>query len=1076
MKFPLRFFTFIFLLKSIFLTGQDYRLPFDHIDTYTGLSSGSVNNVLKDSKGFIWIGTNDGLNFYDGYNIKVFKSDAAVPGSFFGNSISSLAEDGNGTVWIGTEYNGFGKYNWSTNAFEKNQDPAISVNGLSNITVIRNIDKERLLIGTRGGLIIFNTQTFEATTFLSDSENQDGLSNNIVLDLVEQGSGKFWVATGASVMDLFDVNSGTFEHLPYDEGNTQSQRKSLLIYRDGTLWIGTEGNGLYKLDPSDGSVKRYLFDPSKDGINSNIIRGFHQAKDGNIWIATDGGGINVLDPLTDRFRFIKNSPFESSSLSSNAVYEIYEDESGIIWVSTFRGGVNVYSPIKVKFEHYKNIPGIDNSLSFNSVLSIKERSDGKIWIGTDGGGLDLFDPESKSFTHFKHSRTNSNSISGDVIKSIYIDNDGLVWLGTYAAGITTYDPSTNTFNRFLPEENNPNSLRSLHVWHFNEDSKGNFWVGYMVDGLDLYDKSTGTFEQFLPDEEKAGSLFGNSISCMLEDSQYNLWVGTRSSGLNLLDSETRQFTKYLAGFDVRCIYEDQNKNVLVGTTSGLYVLKGDEFELHPANDLLPTTTINNVLEDQQQSLWISTNKGMSKYMKSPETILNFDRNDGVQGDEFNYTAAITGQDGYMYFGGTEGFNRFSPESIKISDYEPNVVITSFKLFGSEILQNDTVNDRIVLNESILYTDEITLTHEENIFSFEFSSLDFSAPFRNRYAYMLEGFDENWVETDANLRTATYMNLPPSTYDFKVKGSNSDGVWSSKERMLKITILPPWWEKWWVRLIGILLLVAILYAAYQWRIRLLNKQRTLLNEEIKRRTSELRDMISVIKENSEKIKESGNDLKQKSRILSNDAKAQTETAKNIEGDIVNVIDHTRKNDENAKVTNEISQSTVEQLEQIRTDAIKNIDGIKAIFDKTVLLDEIFGQTNILALNAAVEAANAGQYGAGFSVIASEVKNLAERSNEAARQIAEMAKSGVTETEKVGNLIVDFIPELQKSANLINEISQSSEEQRHSIEEVNESMKSFLQVSEKNLSMSEQIFAISSELENLSNHLGEHVEKI
>ncbi|MCR9251298.1 MAG: methyl-accepting chemotaxis protein [bacterium] len=1083
------------LLTIIFITvfhtskSQNLSIGFDHITTDNGLSTGTVNCIFKDKKGYVWIGTVDGLNRYNAYEIEVFKNDPKNDQSIAGNVITSIAEDADGRIWITTRNKGISIFDWQTESFT-NLNAKNSNLPVDEIKFAHVDSRSDVLIGTiGGGLARYDKLKNEFELFQHDSTNRSSISSNAIHSILEDQPGKYWLGCNSGAVDYFDIDSNTSKRYVYNENyNLNVNRKELLKDQNNMIWVGTDGNGIYKLNPTTEEFTRLIKENS--GLTHNIITFLFERENGQIWIGTDGEGINIYDPIADSFQYIKSNTFDANSLSSNAVYDLYKDDSGLFWISTFRGGVNMYSPFKSKFRHFKNIPGNDNSLSFNSVISVAEGPGGKVWIGTDGGGLDLFDPRTESFTHYRHSTSNRNTLGGNVIKAIYEDSRGVIWTGTYSAGMTSFDPSTGRYTRYKSDPNNDNTVAGNNIWAFHEDDQGNFWVGVLGEGLDLLDRETGNFIHHKESDDPT-SISGNIVKTLFEDSKGNFWVGTESKGINIMDREKGTFRTFkndpedslsIIGNNIHTIFEDSRGQLLIGTGSGLctfdYATK--TFREHPANRLLRNNVVLGIQEDAGGNLWISTNFGMAKYdpkAKDNESLItSFDKNDGLQGNEFNYTSSVKTSDGLMVFGGTEGFNIFRPERINYNSYDPNVIISGFSLFDTKIGPGDKFKGDVVFTESLMELEKLELNHKQNVFEIQFASLDYTTPSRNKYKYKLEPFDDDWIIAGADQRRATYMNLPPDEYTFIVNGTNNDGNWSSKPRVLQIVVTPPIWGTWWFRISMLLLLGALLTAAYQWRVRSLKSQRIQLRTEVAHRTAELDEMISIIRTNSEQITETGNTLKLKSGQLANDAKTQDDTAKGIVEDIENVTVHTRKNDENAQVTNDISSNTVKQLEHIRTATLKNIQEIKAISNKILVLEEIFKQTNILAINASIEAARAGEYGAGFSVIASEVRKLAERSKEASSEIVSLAKKGVIETEQVGALILDFIPEVQKSASLIQEISRSSQEQSSSIENVNRSLKSFFQISRQNSAVSGEIYSISSELDSLANYLNDKVKEI
>jgi ligand-binding sensor domain-containing protein/methyl-accepting chemotaxis protein len=1086
------FFIFISLwfLLAVKTDAQISNLKFEQISTDQGLSTGTVNCVFKDKSGFIWIGTIDGLNLYDGYSIKIFKNDPDDKNSIGGNIITSIAEDTLGRLWIGTRNEGISVYDRSTGKFNNyrssGEQYALSENYIKDICIdpLNNV-----LIATKGGGLNIYDPEIDGFEVLRNLDNVEGtLSDDNVFSIVPDEPGFFWVGTHSGVVDYFDLENRHFEQFVYDQDfqSSTTDRKALMKDSRGNLWIGTDGFGAYRYNIKNDRFTYFSYSASGNQLTSNIITTFYEDKDGNIWIGTDGTGINVYDPDRNRFSYLKSSLLDPQSLSSDAVYEIFEDDAQVVWVSTFRGGINTYSKFRNKFELYEQRPLEDNSLSFNSVIGIHEGRDGSIWMGTDGGGLDRLIPSSGQILHYKHSPEDPRTISSNVIKSIYQDSYGDLWLGTYAAGVNRFNPVTGRNRRYQPDAEDPGAILSKNVWAITEDSYGTLWFGLLDGGLATFDRQSGDFRHTQFDANNNKSLSSNNILTLLEDTKRNFWVGTEDAGLNLLNREDTTFIRYqydpqstdgLPANDIRALIEDEDV-LWIGTSGGLATMNLETLEVQYSTltELLPNPVVNGILIDKQSNLWVSTNKGLSKLNPKDSTIRNFSRSDGLQGNEFNYTSSVKASDGRMYFGGLKGVNAFYPEDISLSDFEAPVYVTELQLFDKVIDQGDTINGRVILDNNLLNAKELTLTYRENVVGLKFAALDYTSPSQNRYRYKLEGFDEEWVYSSSSDRTANYTNLDADEYLFRVQGTNSDGLWSQHEATLVVEVLPPYWNTWWFRIIAFIVIAGTVVSIYQWRVRELKRQRVKLRSEVESRTGELKQIIKILQDKISEITNSGDNLNSRSGQLASDAKDQAETARVIENDIQELASYTQKNSENARITNKISENVVQEMGKIRQATEENVEEIKSISRKITVLEEIFRQTNLLALNASIEAAKAGESGSGFAVIAGEVRKLAERSRLASKEIVGSAQLGARRTEEVGDMILNFLPEVEKSAELIKEISQSSEKQSGAIENMKNSLLQFFGTSKKNSVISEEIYEISSELEKLAQYLKEEIMKI
>jgi len=1049
----------IIFLNPLVLLSQEYK--FDHLTTDHGLSQGTVNCIYQDKKGFIWIGTNDGLNRYDAYSFKVFKNNPNDSLSISGNIIISIAEDSSSNLWIATRNDGLNYYDRQNGKFTRYQHnrqgkSSISTNNLKKVLVDK---KGNVLIGTLdGGLNVFKPSKNEFTCFAHKEGDNSSLGDNYVNSILEEGDGKFWIGSECGAIDLFDINKGTFKKYTFKEDYKKlgwDIGVSLLKDGSGNLWIGTSGNGLFKLNPSSNQITAFNTTDKEKGLSGNIISSLTDYN-GKILVGTDGGGINIYDEQRNAFHALTFDPGNPASLSNNAIYCMYCDKAGTLWVGTFQGGINIYNPSQYKFRHFTQQINSSTGLSNKSVLAIFQDKEKRIWIGTDGGGLNLFNSSQNTFDYYKTNSQNEGSISGNVVKSIFEDREGNLWIGTYANGLNLMDRKNNRFKHYFNKKDDPSSLGHNNVWVVYEDSRNELWIGLIGGGLDKMDRKTGTFTHFRYSEANQQSLSNNNVKTILEDNQGNLWIGTEVGGLNLFNRSSNTFTRYennpkdpasIPSNDVRALLQDSKGTFWVGTSNGIAIFdsKAKKFSLPALNDSLPNKIINGILEDKAGNLWISTNKGITRYNLMNKNIRNFDIGDGLQGNDFNYTSLFKSPySDEMFFGGTNGFNVFRPDEIKDNPSLPEIVFTNLFISGKEAGVGDTINNRVILKSDLSETDKLVLSYHENMFEIEFAALGYISPMKNQYEYKMDGMDKEWIKTTANKRIATFMNLSPGNYTLRVRASNSDGKWSDKEAILKIKIRAPWWKTWVFRIFVFLGLIAALAWAYRIRMKTIEHQRNKLEQAVENRTHELKQMIAIIKEKSEKLFRTGNVLNQKAVLLSDGADYQTTAASQIEMALSEVTEHSRKNSNNAEMANSITNKTLSQLDDVRGAAKKNMDEINTICDKITVLEDIFRQTNLLSLNASIEAARAGDHGKGFAVVANEVRKLADRSKIASQEIVESAQNGASVSDVSNNTILGFIPEVQKTVTLIREISLASIEQRDAIEQINTKLKDFLNV--------------------------------
>lgn len=870
---------FFFLFLSSVLYGnqpeQEHNLRFDRISIEENLSQSSVRAVLQDSRGFLWFGTEDGLNKYDGYSFTVYGPDPDNPYSFSSSFVRTIVEDHEGFLWIGTNGGGLNKFDRSTERFyhylaDHEDEHSISSN------IVRTAYEDsfgELWIGTEGGgLDRYERDTEQFIHYRAEADNPYSLSHDVVLAICEDRSGNLWIGTYGGGLNKFDRDSGRFcqyRALTFNPYSLSNDRV-LAICEDryGYIWVGTDGGGLNRFDPETGRFEHYFHDPDNSAsLSSSVVRSVYEDQFGVLWIGTEGGGLDKYDRKTGKFLNYQYESDNPESLSNNIVHSIYEDRSGILWIGTDAGGVCKLNRSKVKFAIFQNDPSDSNSLNNSQVWCIfQDRKEPNIlWIGTRNGGLNKFDRESNKFTHYTHNPEDPDSISGNFVRTIYQDRSGTLWIGTHYSGLNRFDPVSGKFTRYQHDPDNPDSLGNNRVYTILEDHEGVLWIGTRSGGLNRLDRESGKFERFLHDPEDPGSLSNDFVYKLYQDESNRLWIGTFGGGLDKFNRATETFSHYqsdsgnlesISSDFVLTIYQDLSGVLWIGT-GGSGLNKFDPargtFKHYLEKDGLVNNMVYGILEDERGNLWISTNRGISKFNPETEKFKTYDVRDGLQSDEFNGGAFFGGvrkycdekrQEGVaeerveMFFGGINGFNAFFPSEIKDNPHEPAVVITKLLLFNEQVPIGESDGGRVILEKSITETDKIVLAHEQNYISLEFAALDFTIPEKNQYAYMLEGYDKDWIYTYSGMRFTSYKRLPPGEYKFRVRASNNDGVWNDAGASLTIIIIPPFWETWWFQTIGLLAVItviAVIYSVSTKRIRERNirKERAAREMEIAR---------------------------------------------------------------------------------------------------------------------------------------------------------------------------------------------------------------------------------------------------
>jgi signal transduction histidine kinase/DNA-binding response OmpR family regulator/streptogramin lyase len=625
-------------------------------------------------------------------------------------------------------------------------------------------------------------------------------------------------------LQQYDINANkiVFSSNALQKLNRGDNAYSLMLDKDGDVWIWRIPYGVFLFHPQDNSIRQFNENTSPSKLSSNLVTQLVQDNNGLVWVATDHGGVTLIDKKNNfSTNYLLNDPKDPRSLSQNSITSLYKDDNGIIWLGTYKQGVNYLNGNLVKFPHYHHLESNARSLQYDDVNRFVEDKSGNIWIGTNGGGLIYFDRKNNSFKQFLHDPNNSNSLSSNVIVSLWMDHEDKLWIGTFYGGLNCFDGKK--FTHFRHSDNDASSLSNDNVWEIFEDRENNLWIGTLGSGLDVLDRKTNRFEHYRYQEGKPGTLLSNYISAILQDKKGNLWIGT-AIGVAVFEKNKTTPTFYhhengLSNNNVICLLEDSKGRIWVGTREGLNLFNEQtkSFQVFSSTDGLPDNAILNILEDDRQSLWISTPNGLcNAVLKQKEdglglSIINYDETNNLQNREFNENAALKTKAGELIFGGPSGFNIIDPNKIIKPVNHPKIVFTGLQILNNNVEVGEEINNRVLLQQALPQLQSIDLKYKENVFSIEFASLNFSHSNRDKYAYMLEGFNSDWLYADGSQRRVTYTNLDPGHYTFKVKILNDDGVWSDV-KILKINIAPPFWRTplayifYTLAVFGILLLI------------------------------------------------------------------------------------------------------------------------------------------------------------------------------------------------------------------------------------------------------------------------------
>lgn len=829
------------IAKNSFLQEE---IQFKQIKIEDGLSQSTSYCIIQDKKGFLWFGTANGLNRYDGYNFTVFTNDPADTTSISDNGILSLYEDKDENIWIGTSEGVLNKYDrkrgvftryYITNLLKTDTDPnekyfdfplPFSRNNDKSITSITQDPRGFLWIGTWGkGLVKFDVSKNKYEHFHYNKNDTNGFHSNRVKAIIADDNNVIWVATlGGGLYKIIVGEKTSIIH--YQKNSNEwslSDNKiiSLMKDRKGNLWIGTYGSGVNKLSnqylnmpPEKARFEKFVNranDPRS--LSNNFVMAIVQDKAGAIWLGTFGGGVNRFDPIKQNFIVFKNDPKIQNSLSKNDVLSIMEDRSGSLWIGTHLGkGLNKLEHNKVKFKQInKDINGT-NGLNDDVVWAIEGDDADGLWIGTYKGGLNKFDRKNKKFSYYTSDARIAGSISDNHIRSILDDGNGFLWIGTYSGGLNIFHKSSGKSRHYKNITEDSTSIGANQVQSIFKDREQNIWLATFGGGLNKLSyadikSNKFSFKRFTNNPKDPFSINDNRVYTIFQDIEGTLWIGTFGGGLNKFDSKTEKFISYknilgdessISDNRVMTIYEDSMQNLWIGTYGGSiqkFNKQTERFTRYNQKNKIESSVVYGILEDKQKNLWMSTDNGLVKFNAQTENFTHYDLNDGLQSLEFSGGAYYKSQNGEMFFGGVNGLNYFYPDSVIDNKYVPPIVISSVRIFNEPV-----IGER----------DTLVLSYSQNFFSFEFASLDYTNPSDNQYAYKLEGIEDEWHYVDSRRRIANYTNLLPGEYVFRVRGSNNDGGWNNDGAKIYLKILPPIWRTWWFLTLSILFVAFIIY--------------------------------------------------------------------------------------------------------------------------------------------------------------------------------------------------------------------------------------------------------------------------
>lgn len=844
------------------LNAQPSQYRFSRIDISQGLSNNEVNCIIKDEKGFLWFGTRSGLNRFDGYKFKVFKHDLRDTTSIIDEEIDQIFEGPEHSLWINTKST-LTTYSLLTEKFDRHPQKFLKSIGIDEVSLLdikKGRDGNFWFLGASHGLYKYDPVTKRAIHFFTQDSAAASVSPTRTTGFAINSNGFIWLVNSDGILKKLDIRSGKL--LQSTNVLQQKMTKGVSGYKvfidaDDCLWIYTPGisGGVFYYDAARQNLIHISRDNNPKSLNNDVIRSVGQDENGIIWLATDHGGINLLDKKDFTVKYLVNHEDDEYSIAQNSITTTYTDNNGIIWIGTFKKGICYYNNNIIKFPLYHHKLSDPNSLPYNDVNRFLEDAKGNLWIGTNGGGLLYFDRKTGKFTRYVHDPANANSLSNDVIVSLCMGHDQTLWIGTYFGGLDHFDG--RNFTHYRHNESDASSIADNSIWSIMEDSQHRLWIGTFSSGLDRLDWGSNKFTHFKPTGYH--SVHAGYVCDLIQARNGDIWIST-SNGIDLVDHATGSFSQYyhqddknpsssLSNDNTIALLEDSRGLIWVATREGLdyYDPSKKVFTTLRKEDGLADNIIVSIVEDQQNNLWVSTPNGLSNVIinKNKQTgklsfqFRNYNETDGLQGKEFNEYAAYATREGELIFGGSNGFNLFTPQQVNNAHLDPQLVLTDLQMFNKSVNAGESLDGHIILPQSISATKGIILKYNENIFSIEFAALNFFNTTRIKYAYTLEGFNNEWFLADEKTHRATYTNLDPGSYTFKVTVINENGAWSKEEATLKIDILPPLWRTTYAYILYTLLLITCLYLAR--RMVLLRARMRFAIEQERREAHRLHDL-------------------------------------------------------------------------------------------------------------------------------------------------------------------------------------------------------------------------------------------
>ncbi|WP_298422646.1 two-component regulator propeller domain-containing protein [uncultured Kordia sp.] len=791
-----------------------------------GISKVGIYTIIQDDLGFIWLGTNGaGLYRYDGISYESYKYIIDDPTSLSSSLVQSSYLDSKNRLWFGTE-NGLNLYDRENDRFQRIPSEAFNIEESENITIssMKEDQHGNLFLGTLDlGLFKMNLNDFTVERVLSNESLESISLNGSAIDIDVDGN--VYVATDRGIKS-YDYKTNTLRPAVFQntsgDFHINNPTESLLIDKENTIWLGTETDGLIRVRTVISSNNEPIHKIDTFSFSENQFLSLAELKNGTLLCGTENDGLYHIDKTGKILNLYEANKSNTSSILSNSIWSLYLDTDERIWVGYYNKGVSVYDNLYDKFNEIRSLPENPNSLQYVSVAAIEEDDDNNLWIGMDGGGIDVFDKKNHNITHINTKNDQTyKGLTSDYIESLLVDSNQNLWAGSWDKGLFYLKKGTKKFVNFTRKNTNEN-LSSNTILTLAEDSEGIIWIGSYNSGLHSFDPNTNTFTHYNFEPFITNRLVDIEVRKVIIDRNDHIWLGTEIglfkveklddgefSVISMRDKMPENFKNHNSSDNILPIFESADRSIWVGTRgAGMckYDPATETFVWYNKLNGLVEENVNGITQSVDGNIWIAGNSGITKLNVKDNTFTNYTSNDGLLSNDYNINSAFRDKDGLLYFGNFQGVDYFNPLDIKINKNVPSLYLTEFKLFNENVIPNE---EKSPLEKVISKTDSLTLNSKQSVFTIEYSSINYTRPEKNEYAYYLEGYETSWNYVGKK-RSATYTNLDPGTYTFKLKAANNDGVWNESPLLLNITILPPWWKTTWALLSYALLVLLGVY--------------------------------------------------------------------------------------------------------------------------------------------------------------------------------------------------------------------------------------------------------------------------